>query len=83
MTWPLPQAMLAIENTPFDMAINCSKSGKAIYTWWVMQAYLPHDIEPFYSEPEEYDSHDDWHCTPGTWLGGMDEFTDWRRFYMK
>ena len=75
--------MLAIENTPFDWAIKLSKSGKAIYTWEVMQAYLPWDIEPFYSEPEEYDSRDDWHCTPGTWLGGMDEFTFWRRNYMK
>ena len=74
--------MLAIENTPFDWAIKFSKSGKAIYTWWVMQAYLPHDIEPFYSGPDEYDSRDDWHWPPGAWHGDMDAFTHWRRVYM-
>lgn len=73
---------LAIANTPFDMPINYAKSGRAIYTWEVMQAYLPCDIEPFYIEPEEYDSRDDWHCPPGVWLGGMDPFMHWRRFYM-
>ena len=73
---------LAIANTPFDMPINYAKSGRAIYTWEVMQAYLPCDIEPFYIEPEEYDSRDDWHCPPGVWLGGMDPFMHWRRSYM-
>ena len=56
---------LAIANTPFDMPINYAKSGRAIYTWEVMQAYLPCDIEPFDTEPEEFDSRDDWHSPPG------------------
>ena len=37
----LQRMALAIANTPFDMPINYAKSGRAIYTWEVMQAYLP------------------------------------------
>ena len=71
---PAPPPLLAITNTPFDMAIDFAQSGRAIYRWDVMQAYLPHEIEPFYSEPEEFDSRDDWHCPKWISLGGMDEF---------
>ena len=75
--------MLAITNTPFDWAdIKFAPSGRAEYRWDIMQAYLPHDIEPFYEEPTEYDARDDWHCPPWVWLGGLDEFTHWRRHYM-
>ena len=83
-SWPSLPTLKAIENTPFDMPITFSKSGRAVYLpgGEVLKAYLPCDIEPFYSEPDEYDSRDDWHWPPGDWHGDMDAFTHWRRVYM-
>ena len=50
-----------------------------------MQCYLPHEIEPFYSEPNEFNPNDDWHLIPMTDSGRLDpkeKFDHWRRQYM-
>ena len=77
--------MLAIANTPLDLPIEFANSGRAIYQPHVMQCYLPHEIEPFYSEPQFFDPNDDWHWNttdPRCKFDPKDEFVHWRRWYM-
>ena len=71
------QCHLAIENTPFlghGERIKYSAQGRAIYQWKVMEFFLPHEIEPFFKEPSQYNPKDWWH----EWQG----FHEWRRSYM-
>ena len=82
--------MLALTNTPYDEPVQFSPSGRALYTWRVMYCYLPHEIEPFWDEPTEYNPKDDWHPTAqlqrywATYGSDChpDPFTCWRRDYM-
>ena len=79
------RTMSAITNTPFDLPIQYAKSGRVIYQPHVMEYFLPHEIEPFYSEPECFDPNDDWHWNtkdPKCKLDPKDEFVHWRRWYM-
>lgn len=58
----------------------------SLYKPHAMQCFVPHEIEPFYSEPAEFfDANGDWHWTGSCKIAALrvaDEFFHWRRFHM-